>query len=274
MSASPMRILVEHVTRYRYDDEAYYAIQSLRLTPASYEGHQVIDWSVESQPAGHMTPSRDGFGNVVHLLTIAVPHRDIEIVARGHVDVEERHGIVSGLVEPVPLRVFRRRTDLTMPCSSIEQLTGGVPKGEPIAWLHGLMNAIRDRVEYRAGITSAATTAAEALAHGEGVCQDHAHIFITAARAANFPARYVTGYLLTCGDSVEAAHHAWAEVFVETLGWVGFDVANRICPTDRYVRIASGLDARYAAPIRGTRRGAASETLEVEVKVQRRSEQQ
>ena len=57
------------------------------------------------------------------------------------------------------------------------------------------------------------------------------------------------------GESTTAtAHHAWAEVWVEGLGWVGFDVANRVCPTDRYVRLAAGLDAGYAAPIIGSRR--------------------
>ena len=46
------------------------------------------------------------------------------------------------------------------------------------------------------GITDAHTSAAEALADGKGVCQDHAHIFISAARTLGIPARYVTGYLV------------------------------------------------------------------------------
>ena len=85
-----MRISVEHVTRYRYGDEASYAVQSLRLTPGSYDGHKVLDWAVESRPAGQMLASRDGFGNAVHLLTIDTPHREIEIVARalGWADAE------------------------------------------------------------------------------------------------------------------------------------------------------------------------------------------
>ena len=32
------------------------------------------------------------------------------------------------------------------------------------------------------------------------------------------------------------------------LGWVGFDPANHICPTERYVRLACGFDAASAAP--------------------------
>jgi len=68
------------------------------------------------------------------------------------------------------------------------------------------------------------------------------------------------------------AHHAWAETWVEGLGWVGFDVANRVCPTDRYVRLAAGLDAGYAAPIIGSRRGGETETLDVSVTVQQQQQ--
>ena len=106
------------------------------------------------------------------------------------------------------------------------------------------------------------------------MCQDHAHIFISAARTLGVPARYITGYLLLEAPSASEAHHAWAEAWVEGLGWVAFDVANRICPTERYVRLAAGLDAGYAAPIIGSRRGGSSEKLDVSVEVQQRSAQQ
>ena len=66
----------------------------------------------------------------------------------------------------------------------------------------------------------------------------------------------------------QAASHAWAEAHVDGLGWVGFDAANDICPDDKYVRVAVGLDYRDAAPISGIRRGSGGETLEVAVKVE------
>ena len=131
-------------------------------------------------------------------------------------------------------------------------------------------------------------SAAEALADGKGVCQDHAHIFIAAARTLGVPARYVTGYLLmhagdersrrergarACSDPAEA-HHAWAEAWVESLGWVGFDVANRICPTERYVRLAT----RPRCHLRGAHGGLAprrgGEKLEVSVAVQQQQSAQ
>ncbi|WP_248804408.1 transglutaminase family protein, partial [Escherichia coli] len=91
-------------------------------------------------------------------------------------------------------------------------------------------------------------------------CQDHTQILLSAVRTLGFPARYVSGYLWDASMTEPGdAGHAWAEVHIEGLGWVGFDVANCKCPDDTYVRIAIGLDFLEAAPVRGVRRGAAEE---------------
>jgi transglutaminase-like putative cysteine protease len=262
-----MRIAVEHVTLYSYRDEVTYSIQSLRLTPSGHAGQQVSEWRIESEPASTLAPARDAFGNAVHLLTIAQPHRELAIRVTGAVEVEDRRGIVQGAPEPAPLRVFLRRTPLTSATAEIADLARPSQPSEPIPRLHELMYRIRDRVDYLPGVTSTATSAAEALATAKGVCQDHAHIFIAAARAAGIPARYVTGYLLLAGQQRADAHHAWTEAWVDGLGWVGFDVANRVCPTERYVRLAVGLDALSATPIRGSRRGGGEERLAVDVLV-------
>jgi transglutaminase-like putative cysteine protease len=82
------------------------------------------------------------------------------------------------------------------------------------------------------------------------------------------PARYVSGHLSRQdGKHDQDAAHAWAEAWVENLGWVGFDPANGICPTEHYVRVAVGLDARGATPIRGTSYGGGQETLTVALNV-------
>jgi transglutaminase-like putative cysteine protease len=127
---------------------------------------------------------------------------------------------------------------------------------------------VRGQIDYRVGTTQVETTAEEALASGAGVCQDHAHVFIAAARAMEVPARYVSGYLMMDDRVDQEATHAWAEAFVEGLGWVGFDVANQISPDPRYVRVATGRDYRDAAPITGVSFGAAMEELHVMLAVE------
>jgi transglutaminase-like putative cysteine protease len=267
-----MLIAVRHVTRYRYAEPVTYTVQSLRLTPASYKGQRVIDWQVRAGGARPGLQYRDGFGNLVHLITVNARHEELEIEAGGTVETQDSNGVVAGLAKGAPPRVFLKETAQTKPDGAIRALAEAARGKETLNRLHALLGAVRDRVEYVPGATDTHTSAAEALADGKGVCQDHAHIFIAAARTLAIPARYVTGYLVLDGQSTAAAHHAWAEAWVEGLGWVGFDVANRVCPTDSYVRLACGLDAAYAAPVVGSRRGGETETLEVSVAVQQQQQ--
>lgn len=267
-----MLIRVRHATHYSYAEPAGYAIQSLRLTPAPFKGQRVIEWKVAA-PTGAVQ-FRDGFGNLVHLVAINAPHQELTFEATGVVETTDCNGVVYGLPQSIPPRVFLRETEQTRPNAAIQELAACATDHDTLEKLHSLSKLVRDRVEYVQGVTDAHTGAADALADGKGVCQDHAHIFISAARTLAIPARYVTGYLAMDHPGIAEAHHAWAEAWVEALGWVGFDVANRICPTDRYVRLASGLDAGYAAPIIGSRRGGKGETLHVAVEVQQASAQQ
>jgi transglutaminase-like putative cysteine protease len=272
-----MLIRIRHVTTYTYDTSASYAIQSLRLTPSSFDGQQVAEWRIVCTLAGNPIELRDGFGNIVHLVTIRTPHQKIEIEAGGLVETQDRHGVVRGLVEPSPPRIYLRDTAQTRADDAIRELAAGAGAGDIIERLHALSAAVSERVQYSEDSfsTNAHPGASEALKAGKGIYQDFAHIFISAARVLAIPARYVTGYLLLDdGVPPPQTHHSWAEAWVEGLGWIGFDVANQICATDHYVRLAGGLDAGYAAPIRGSRRGTESERLIVAINVQQQTAQQ
>lgn len=262
-----MIIHVDHVTRYRWSEAASYSIQRLRLTPRPFDGQVVLDWTIETPGIDRAGRFRDAFGNEVHLVARSGRHDEIVVRARGTVETRQHHGVVSGLAEIAPARIFLRSTALTCADDAILDLAARASGEDDIARLHDLMRLVRDAIDYEIGATHGRTTAAEALAHGRGVCQDHAHVFVSAARVLGIPARYVTGYMAPArGEgAAESAHHAWAEAHVPPLGWIGFDVANRLCPDDLYVRLACGLDAEQAAPVRGSRRGGGEECLDVSV---------
>ena len=269
-----MLIKVRHTTRYTYAEPVRYAIQSLRLTPAPYDGQNVAEWHVHVPGCAKTLQFTDGFGNSVELVTINHRHRELVIEAAGTVETKDVSGVVTGLAKSIPQRVFLKETEQTRADAAIRDLALSVSEADVLDRLHAIAHVVRERVDYVTGTTDAHTSAAEALADGKGVCQDHAHIFISAVRTLGIPARYITGYLVTGDDKPSHAHHAWAEAWVDSLGWVGFDVANRICPTEQYVRLAAGLDAGHAAPVIGSRRGGAGEKLEVLVAVQQQNAQQ
>ena len=269
-----MLIEVRHVSTYAYGTTARYSIQSLRLTPPSFEGQHVLGWEIKAPGIEKALTFCDGFGNLAHLAALAANHDGITIEAGGVVETEDRAGIVRGLTDPAPVRVYLRETAKTRPDKGIRDLARSAGNRDTIDRLHALMRAVREAVAYEIGATHEHTNAAEALADGKGVCQDHAHVFISEARVLGVPARYVNGYFLAGTIAPSEAHHAWAEAWVAGLGWVGFDPANGMCPTERYIRLACGLDAGSAAPIRGTQRGGEHEALDVKVEVEQQGTQQ
>lgn len=272
-----MLVSIGHVSRYTYDAPVQYSVQSLRLTPPSFDGQRVVQWAIAAPGIETASIFSDCFGNSAHLVSILGFHNELVVIAKGLIETTDTQGVVAGTREPAPVRLYLRQTPKTSPDAGIKELAMMQTGAQGVERMHNLMGAIRAAVSYQTGTTDEHTTASAALAAGQGVCQDHAHIFISAARLLGHPARYVSGYLVGGEDEVpEAAeaHHAWAEVWIDDLGWVGFDPANLICPTDRYVRLANGLDATYAAPISGTRRGGAKEALDVIVEVQQQTSQQ
>lgn len=264
-----MRLKVHHVTRYIYDTPVRGVVQSHRLTPADFDGQRLIDWTV-TVPGGQKGGSfRDGAGDRITAWTMLGPVAELAVTVIGTVETQDMAGVLRGHREAVQPEAYLRTSSPTRPDVRLQDLAMGVAGKEPLALAHDLSAAISDAIAYRPGVTTAHTTAAEALALGEGVCQDHAHALISVARLRGLPARYVAGYLFSDAEGVpHEAAHAWAEIHVAGIGWIGFDAANRCCPDARYIRLGSGMDAQDAAPIRGTSRGKASESLAVEVAVQ------
>jgi transglutaminase-like putative cysteine protease len=268
-----MRIVVTHISEYHYDGPPAPTVQALRLTPTPVQGQSVLSWQIEAPGFETACSYTDCFGNRVDLVAAPAELNAVRVLASGVVEVIDNGGVVGWTGEPVQPGAFLRQTTATTISPAIAAMAGFVSQADRLSTLHALMAAVRDRVAFEVDTTHSHTTAAAAFADGRGVCQDHAHIFITAARELGIPARYVTGYLLLEDGGDAPAHHAWAEALVEDIGWIGFDAANCICPTERYVRLGMGLDAASAAPIRGVRRGAATERLSVAVAVHEGTEE-
>ncbi|MDB6182814.1 transglutaminase family protein [Paracoccus fistulariae] len=265
-----MKLEVTHQTVYRYDHPIRNIVQSLRLTPSVFEGQKTHDWKIDVSDGIKGPGFRDGAGDWIEGWTIRGPATEVVIAISGKVETRDTAGVLRGYREVINPLAYLRDTAATTPDEALREAAGSVTEHRDALDLsHQLSAQVADRIAYMPGVTETATTAADALKLGQGVCQDHAHVLITLARLRGLPARYVSGYLHSTADgqSHDAAH-AWAEIHVEGLGWVGFDAANRCCPDERYVRLGSGLDASDAAPIRGVAAGQGAEELDVAVRVE------
>lgn len=269
-----MRLSIRHTTHYAYGQPVVHALQRLRLTPKATQGQRIIDWHMSFDNAAIELGYDDQHFNRVTLVGVSAGAREVTVTCEGTVETEDKAGVIGHHSGHLPLWSFLRQTPLTRPGTRLRALLRELPPADPegeesgtVALLHELSALIRGRIVYATGKTDSGTTAEEATQHGYGVCQDHAHVFIGAARRLGVPARYVSGYLMMDDRIEQEATHAWAEAHVAGLGWVGFDVSNGISPDRRYVRVATGGDYRDAAPVTGISFGASREVLSVEVAV-------
>ena len=263
-----MRLQSRHDTTYEFHPPMRGVVQSLRLWPSRFEGQAIIDWTVTVEGATRGAAFRDGAGDRIETAVVLGPVETVVVSVTGTIETSDLAGVLRGHREKIKPAAYLRHTGYTKPDAAlrelartaVESITGDLDRA------HALSNAVRGAIAYTPGKTEHGTTAAEALAEGHGVCQDHAHALIATALSLDIPARYVTGYLHAEGGIAEASH-AWAELHVPDLGWVGFDPSNGLCPNEHYVRLGSGFDALDAAPIRGVAQGMGTEALKVDVNV-------
>jgi transglutaminase-like putative cysteine protease len=264
-----MRLSVNHRSHYKYSQPQHFAIQYLRLTPSSDASQRVIDWTLKAP--GRLTRQIDGFGNILHVMTLNSLHDEVEVAVQGTVDSFDTGGVIPAAGNGLSPLLYLRPTPLTEATGVVRDFAEpgrAHMRTDPLAGMHELSRAVARRVLYRPGTTDVETTAGNALAAGTGVCQDQAHVLTAAARHLGVPTRYVSGYVHVTGDGGdETASHAWCESWIENLGWVAFDVTNQICANDAHIRLAVGPDYLACAPIRGMRRGGGAEKLDVHVTV-------
>ena len=185
-----MDLVVEHDTTYTYAAPLRHSIQYLRLRPHQSALQTVWQWSVTGPEA--LTQFRDGFGNDVDVLAVTRPHQTFTVAVRGRVSTIDGDGLLPVESEVLPVEVFLRSTNLTAITPEIDDLaraSAGGAKG--IAAVESLIAAVAERVPYRGGLTNPATTAADALRVGGGVCQDHSHLLVACCRAVGIPARII-----------------------------------------------------------------------------------
>ena len=264
-----MILSVRHRTTFTYSDDIADTAMEVRLRPLDQEPQRLLSYELRLEPRGAVRAYRDVFGNWVETYNHRAPHRRIVVEARS---VVETGSGSSGGEEPSPGERFRllRHDGPVMDVPWVRETAArfGDRPVEP-SLLSDLTGLIHQRFVYEPNVTAVASTVADLVELGRGVCQDFAHAWIAVCRALWVPARYVSGYLYTGETRQPQASHAWAEAWLPGWGWLAHDPTNPSGGVDEcYVRVAVGRDYRDVPPTRGVFRGAATETLEVDVRVE------
>lgn len=266
---------------YDYDVPASGARHMVRVLPMSIPGRQrLIAGAVSILPLpDERQDMTDFFGNAVTSLYFRGAHTHSEVNMQARVQVD---------APPPRLGLFTRVGSIAeelaavsaMDASSPHHFIGESPKLREIpviaAYARSFYRAdaevgeiaqaisadIHATFKYEPGATEVDTPAAEAFELKAGVCQDFAHIMISALRSLGIPAGYVSGYLRTIPppgkERLEGADamHAWVRVWAgRDAGWLEFDPTNNIPAGQDHIVVGYGRDYADVAPIIGVLRG-------------------
>jgi len=240
--------------QYRYPGAIRELRQRLVVVPGDRYGDQrlcAFDLHV-SAPGATTSTTYDEFGNRVFLVYAPA--------AEGEVTFETRMVVERDLdAEPCP-RLGEAEAARYLPPTSLtttDATLAAVARelvarhADPEALASAASDWVFAAMRYGAGATSVATTAAQALAIGRGLCQDYAHIMLAICRAAGVPARYISGHMLGEGGS-----HAWVEALVPDgpgrRRAVAFDPTNDRRTTPAYITVAIGRDYADVSPTSGS----------------------
>jgi transglutaminase-like putative cysteine protease len=285
-----MLLEVRHVTRYHYAKPIRESVMELWMQPQKSATQRLLSFELEVEPAAQLFSYADSFGNAVYHFDVPQPHDELQIVARSAVETHAPAPLPKALDRG---EWDRLRSDFTQgecfdflrPHGYAERTPAlgafieakgidDLQRLDPLTAARALSRVIYEAFDYQAGVTEADSPIDDALKEGRGVCQDFAHIMIAVCRGWGLPARYVSGYLFTDrarshDRSDPDATHAWVEVFLPSLRWVGLDPTNDIMAGERHVCVAVGRDYDDVPPSRGVFKGEAESQLAVGVSVRR-----
>ena len=284
-----MLLEVRHITEYHYAGPVRESVMELWMQPQKSGSQRLVSFEVEIEPHARLFSYADAFGNPVYHFDVPQPHETLRIEIRSAVETTPRNDLPQSLdlgewdrlrspfvqaecfdflhshgyaEETAALRAFVAK-------HKIDELR----HRDPLSAMLALNKIIYDAFEYKPGVTEADSPIDLALASGRGVCQDFAHIMLAICRSWGLPARYVSGYLFTDrseGDRSDPdATHAWVEVFLPSLRWLGFDPTNNVIAGERHVAVAVGRDYNDVPPSRGVYKGEQDSQLVVGVVVRK-----
>jgi transglutaminase-like putative cysteine protease len=276
---------ITHRTRYKYSAPVSESISEVRMNPRSDGNQRCLRFELAVSPQARTYKYVEASGNIVHYFDIPGRHSQLAITAEAIVEVHAPPKLPDRLPNEAwgEIDMLARTTDaydmllpgeLTTPSEHLRDFMTTIDarrRDDPLTVILHIKRSIYESFQYVPLSTEVDSHIDDTLSKGEGVCQDFSHIMLAIVRELGVPARYVSGYLFHQGNggarSTPDATHAWVEVLLPGLGWVGLDPTNNMLGDGRHIRVAVGREYSDVTPTRGVFKGSAESKLMVEVKV-------
>lgn len=281
-----MKYDIKHMTVFRYEDMVEQSLNKIRLKPRNTECQRLISYNLKIAPMTMTKEYIDIWRNTTESFFIAEKHNELVIISNSIVSVQRAPYIYSLQFSDKMREIFFSQLfhEHYLAYLSTSKFTGlredqkaeilrylPDPTLNPVKFALQLMDYLNRTIIYDSEATTVDTTAEQAYDLKRGVCQDFTHIMLSALRHVGIPARYISGYLYAGqGDNLigEIATHAWVEIMVPGIGWIGLDPTNNVEVLENHINLCVGRDFRDVSPVEGVYQGG-KHTLEVTVNVKK-----
>ena len=282
--ADTMRFEIEHTNIFQYESEVDQSLNTIRLKPRGDERQRLLSYRIAISPTSLTREHLDIWGNTVGTFYIPEQHHELEIQSTSIVSIQRAPFIHRIQYSPEMQTIFHsqlfyehylpyiKKTSFTyLTDLQLEEVYHAIGHAEnPVLFSLNLMQYIYSIFEYDAGATDVMTTASQAFSLKRGVCQDFSHVMLAVLRAKGIPARYVSGYLYVDENSGligDIATHAWVEVMIPGIGWIGLDPTNNVEVLENHIILCIGRDYTDVSPVEGVYTGGKHDlTVKVNVK--------
>ncbi|KPK15144.1 MAG: hypothetical protein AMJ62_10415 [Myxococcales bacterium SG8_38] len=271
-----MRISVDHLTEYRYEQPVGFGEHSLYLRPRESQTLHVRSFSLQCRPEVRVRWVRDCFNNIVAVVSFGLVKSSVlSFHCQMVFDVAEENPfdfILDTRAADFPFSYDEKEKSALRPYLEAEEserwrvldwarsMLGDSTRGrETIGFLTDLNLAIHRNIAYRRREDEGVQTANQTLATGAGSCRDLAELFVATSRQLGLAARFVSGYLyeppppegVSAFNRAAGSMHAWAEVYLPGAGWRGFDPTNGILTDHHFLPAAVANRPQWVNPIQG-----------------------
>lgn len=289
-----------HSTQFSYQQWVSFSHNLIRLKPRDTPFQTIVDFSLSTDPVySELEEYSDYFGNHLHHLLIRMSHQQLKVTARTCIAIDmqaiEQHRVLAEYAKAVKyeqlLQAFEANTPDVIDAKQFCMPSLFLKTSDPLLRdyasssfslqrsiyesVQEFMGRIYNDFEFVSGFSDVNTSVQTVFKARKGVCQDFAHIAISALRSLGLAVRYVSGYIETLPPEGEEklfgadASHAWFSVFIPGFGWFDFDPTNNIIPYDQHIVLGYGRDYADIAPMQGVVLSSGKSNVSVTVDVTR-----
>jgi transglutaminase-like putative cysteine protease len=258
-------IRIEHKISYAYDRPVFLSPHLIRLAPYSHSHIIPGSYSLTVQPQHNLHWQQDVYGNTLARIDFEgrLQALSVEVSLGATLKsynpfdflIEERAKVFPFQYAPriqKALLPYLRIDEESLVLSEYAESVSTMHQ-EILSFLVELNQHLCSQIRYEQRLEQGVQSCEETLLKASGSCRDSGWLMVQVLRQLGLASRFVSGYLVQVGkDNSMADLHAWAEVFIPGVGWIGLDTTSGLFTSEGHIALAVGPTPQDVIPVDGT----------------------